>query len=120
MTKINTITINIAKSLAPIISSRDVAASLKKLISKSRSIIVDLDFQDVEFVSRSAAHELLLLKDKFTKALLRRKTVNFINTRDDVANMIRVVAASRAVPKSKKEELHIEKVSFDSLSQLAF
>ena len=120
MTKTDKITIDVANTLAPIISSRDVASSLKKLISKSRSRSIDLDFQRVEFVSRSAAHELLLLKDKFTRAIFRRKAINFVNTRDDVANMIRVVAASRAVPKPKEEDLHIEKVSIENLSQLAF
>lgn len=108
-----------AKSLAQIISSRDVTASLRKPILKTRAKTIDLDFQNVKFVSRSAAHELLLLKGKFTRTLYRRKVINFINMRDDVASMIRVVAASRAVPKPK-EELHIEKVSIDNLSQLAF
>ena len=119
MRTINKTTIDVAMSLAQIISSRDVAASLRKPILKARAKTIDLDFQNVKFVSRSAAHELLLLKDNFMRAFYRRKTINFINMRDDVASMIRVVAASRVVPRPR-EALNIEKVSIDNLSKLAF
>jgi len=108
-----------AKSLARIISSRDAAASLRSLISRSSSKAIDLDFQNVEFVSRSAAHELLLLKDRFDRAICRRKAISFINANNEVAGMLRAVAASRAVPRPKEANLHIEKMSIDNLSGLA-
>ena len=101
--------INVASVLARIVASRDTAHSLKSLILKARSKSVDLDFKDVEFLSRSAAHELLTLKDDLSHSFLRKKIVSFINTRDNVSEMLKVVASSRAVPKAAVKEYHIER-----------
>ena len=103
------IVINVSEVLAPIVGSRDVVHGLKSLILKARSRSVDLDFRDVEFLSRSAAHELLTLKDDLSHSFLRKKTVSFINTRDNVSDMLKVVASSRAVPKAALKEYHIER-----------
>ena len=112
-------TIDLASHLAPIISSRDLVADLRKPIFRSSAKCVDLDFQGVVFISRSAAHELLLLKDRFDRAICRRKAISFINANNEVAGMLRVVAASRAVPRPKEANLHIEKMSIENLSGLA-
>ncbi|MBU4488262.1 MAG: hypothetical protein KKI13_04265 [Candidatus Omnitrophica bacterium] len=114
-----TVKIAVSKKLAPIVGSRDVAYSLKNLIEKIHARAIDLDFQDVEFVSRSAAHELLVLKEKFNKRLFWKKAINFINTSDNVADMFRTVAANRALPKQKEIELNIQKVDVNYLSKLA-
>ena len=115
----NIVKIDVSKKLAPIVGSRDVVYSLKKIIKKTHSKAIDLDFQDVEFVSRSAAHELLVLKDTLNKKLFRKKVVNFINTSDNVTEMFRTVAANRALPKQKETTLDIQKVDIDYLSKLA-
>ena len=103
------VVINVASVLAPILGSRDVAHSLKALILKARSKSVDLDFKDVEFLSRSAAHELLTLKDELSHSFLRKKIVSFINPRDNVSEMLKIVASSRAVPKPRAQEYRIER-----------
>jgi len=113
-----TVKIVIAKKLAPIVGSRDVVYSLKSLIEKIHARVIDLDFQDVEFVSRSAAHELLVLKEKLNKRLFWKKAINFINANDNVAGMFRIVAANRAFPKQKEIELDIQKVDVNYLSKL--
>jgi len=119
MLKIKKITIDVAKNLATIINSRDIVFSLKRVIAKSWTKAIDLDFNNVEFVSRSAAHELLLLRDSLNSRFFMRKEINFVNANNDVTNMLRIVAASRVAPKPK-EESHIQKTDIDHLSQLAF
>lgn len=104
-------TLSVSNLLAPIVSSRDTVDVLEKNIKKSNLASVDLDFSNVKFISRSAAHALLLLKEK-----LRAKTdISFINTNEDVANMLRAVAANRAVSKTKKPQFNPEKIDINSL-----
>lgn len=49
--------VNVAKMIAPIVGSRDFVNSLLMKIDKKDKVV--LDFKNVEFLSRSAAHELL-------------------------------------------------------------
>lgn len=117
--KTKTINIDVAKNLAPIVGSRDVVSSLKTTIEKAYAKAINLDFSAVEFVSRSAAHELLVLKEKFNKSFFKKKAINFINASDNVTEMFRTVAANRALPKLKIEEAEIETIDVSCLSKLA-
>jgi anti-anti-sigma regulatory factor len=114
-----TVKVEVSKKLASIIGSRDVAYSLKSIIEKTHSKTIDLDFHDVEFVSRSAAHELLLLKETLNKRFFRKKVINFVNASDNVSEMFRTVAANRALPKHKELETDIQNVDINYLSKLA-
>lgn len=105
--------INIAENFAPILGSRDVVRDLDRVIRKTKKNLVNLDFAKVDFVSRSAAHELVLLKEKWARRL---KGISFINTNRDVANMLRLVAASRVLPLRKSIKFEPEVVSIKSLT----
>lgn len=117
--KMRAANIDIAKSLAPIVGSRDVVSNLKSVIEKTPAKIINLDFSNVEFVSRSAAHELLVLKEKFNKSFFRKKMIAFISASDNVTEMFRTVAANRALPKPKEDVAEIQTVDVESLSKLA-
>lgn len=109
-------TINAAKIIAPIIGSRDSIDRLRKAVINAKSKLVDLDFKDVEFISRSAAHELLIMKEDLRRRLLRqKKEVVYTNTNKDVTEMFRIVAANRAVPKTVKPKDKLERVDIVSL-----
>ena len=97
MEKDDTYTVKLIDEIAPIISSRDIVVYLKDLIVKMSPKSVVFDFDRIEFVSRSAAHEFLLLKD-----YLRNRNIEseFIHVDNEVAHMPRLVAANRTVPKS--------------------
>lgn len=111
--------IDVAAKLAAILASRDITRSLKKLILAARTPEVSLDFKNVEFISRSAAHELLLLQDELAKWPPQAIALSFINTNKDVAAMFQVVASSRISPKKRPSDLHIKTISFDALRSLA-
>lgn len=104
--------IQVARVLATIIGSRDVVDLLKNPILKANSQSVVLSFKDVEFISRSAAHELLLLKETVRQ---KNKELVFENTNKDITEMLRVVAANRALPKMGKPEFKVERVDIKSL-----
>lgn len=108
--------LNISKILAPILGSRDIINDLRPSVIKALTKRVDLDFQKVQFVSRSAAHELLKLKEELFYCRQNKKEVNFINTTENVAQMLRIVAANRAVPKREASELKIESINITSLT----
>lgn len=105
-------TIQIARVLAPIVGSRDVVDLLKAPVLNSSTKSVVLSFKNVEFISRSAAHELLLIKDELR---LKNKELSFIDTNKDVSEMLRVVAANRALPKTEKPQFKAEKIDINSL-----
>lgn len=109
-------TINIARTLAKIVGSRDLTDALKEVILKANTSAVDLDFSEVEFVSRSAAHELLSMKEDLKRKLLNKKEINFVNANRDVTEMFRVVAANKAVPKVKPI-FKAERVDIESLTK---
>lgn len=107
-------TINIATRVAPVLASRDVITALKIELEKLAATQVQLDFTQVEFVSRSAAHELLRLKESLA-AQSSKKTVEFINANDEVANMLRTVASNRAIPKAVEDTASLKTISITDL-----
>lgn len=117
MKKTNKKIINVAKILAPIVGSRDLMPVLAESVNKSDVPSVDLDFSEVEFVSRSAAHALLLMKEDLQRKWLNKKFISFVNASDNVKEMFRVVASNRAMPKTSNKDLKIEKTDIRSLAE---
>lgn len=111
----NLTTINVSKLLAPIISSRDVTDILEDKIKNTDAESVVLNFSNVKFVSRSAAHALALLKEKIETRVTNRKSLSFINANNDVIEMFRIVAANKIYPKNKKPDFNPEKIDINSL-----
>lgn len=111
MKKIAPKIIQIAKLLAPIISSRDIIAVLKKKIIAAKSSLIELDFSDVEFISRSAAHELILMKED----LRNKKEITIANANEAVIQMLRIVAANRIAPKTQKPKFNPKRVDIKFL-----
>jgi hypothetical protein len=106
--------IDVAHIIAPILASRDVIRVLRSEIEKNDALFVQLNLEHVEFISRSAAHELLRLKEWFANQNSKR-TIELTNTNEEVTKMLRVVASNRAVPKTKEKSVEIESISIDEL-----
>ena len=104
-------TIHVAQNIAPILSSRDVIQSLRTAITRAKDGLIHLDFTDVEFVSRSAAHAIVMLKENVAP----KHTIIFVHTNDAVKSMLRTVAANRIVPAHKSPEFHAKRIDFSSL-----
>lgn len=108
--------IKVAEELAPVVSSRDAVVVLKDRAEQQQSTKITLDFSDVQFISRSAAHELLMWKERLANQVQKRE-IYFINTSESVAKMLRVVAANRAVPKETTPADDIKTVAIDELTR---
>jgi len=109
--------INLGEAIASSISSRDIISSkIKKLILSADTEIVYLSFKEVDFVSRSAAHEFLLLKDN----LLNNKIhVYFSYLNKSVKQMFEVVERSRK-KKTKIIKFKAEHLDINDLQKVAF
>ncbi len=107
-----TTVIDVAKKLTSIIGSRDIVDFLKKSILEAKTKSVVLDFKNVQFISRSAAHQLLLTKEEVH---YHKKELSFINTNEEVSEMLRTIAANRALPNPRVPEFKAKIVDIDSL-----
>lgn len=111
----NSTTIRVSELLAPIISSRDVVDVLEDKSKKTDTESVVLDFSNVKFISRSAAHALALLKERVESRVSNRKSLSFVNANSDIVEMLRIVAANKIYPKDKKPEFNPEEIDINSL-----
>jgi anti-anti-sigma regulatory factor len=107
--------LKVSSLLSCSISSRDaVIEILEKEILMLSEAIVYLDFTKIDFISRSAAHELLKMKERFENRKSDRKDIIFLNPDSNVAAMIRIVAANKAYTPNKKS-FNPEKVDIGQL-----
>lgn len=106
--------IDVASILAPVISSRDTVSVIADAVNSADTESVELDFHNVEFISRSAAHELLRLKEDLQRKWFNKKTIAFVNINQEVTEMLRMVAANKAVPRIVPE-LYIQETDIYSL-----
>ncbi|MCK9577964.1 hypothetical protein M0R01_00530 [bacterium] len=120
--KENKIIINIKEIVdeLSIISSRDIARLITEEVSLKKESVIDLDFSNIKLVSRSAAHELMLLKNNLEKKFLGKKKLSFVNINPDIAEMFNIVSVSLKTSKEavvlKKNK--VKKLTVDSLNNL--
>ena len=95
--------IDLGKEIAPVLSSRELVRELEKKVA-GRKVI--LDFKNVEFISHSFAHELLMYK-------LRNQNIELVNMNPSVAKMLEVVEQHL---KGKKEHLEVKIIRESILS----
>lgn len=76
---------------------------------------IDIDFSGIELISRSAAHELLKMKERFEYDCTGSKRISFVNVAENVAKMLRVIAANNAAPLEKREEFKPKRIRIGDL-----
>lgn len=103
-----TINIDLSKDLAQVVSSRDLVVDLESKLAKLPNKKINLDFTNIIFVSRSAAHELILMQERLSEKFLKRKLVNFVNMNEDIKNLINHIA--KANPEREVFRFNVKKV----------
>lgn len=112
------ITIRLSDYLPSNVSSRDIISQfLEKLIAEMKTNLVYLDFSKISFISRSAAHELIKMKERFEYSKQRKK-IEFIKLDDDVAEMIRIVGANMIYPSDEKRVYKPKKINLGDLVKI--
>jgi len=84
--------------ISPKLGFRDLAESFFHKLKKEKSDIIEIDFRNVEFISRSFAHEYLQRKKNF------EKEIREINVPNNVRNMFEYVLISIKKPQKAKIE----------------
>ena len=109
-------TIKLGELMPRIIFSRDFVKQILEVeIGKMPEKTIDIDFSGIELVSRSAAHELLKMKERFEYDCADSKRINFVGLGENVAKMIRVVAANIAAPLENREEFKPKRIRIEDL-----
>jgi len=108
-------TISVAKLLGKTIHTRDASRQLLDFIAENPCMKVELDFLDVDYISRSFADEFHANKIKLASEL--QKSIILTNANDEVINMFQSVA--RTQNKRFKEDTATRPIyKYSSWSQL--
>ena len=105
-------TITLSETLKESILSRSAIINLFSHIDTRKVQSVDVDFENITFVSRSASHQLIIEKRELEKENVE---VAFVKMSTEVKKMIEVVKKSLDKP---KEVPHIHQVHFSSQKKL--
>jgi len=100
-----------AHSATSQISSREAVRVFFSFIPKESNL--SIDFRNVEFISRAAAHELLLQCESLQK---KGVFISFRNLNDSLNKMIDIVSSSRK--KGEKKATFVNWLEFDNEWQL--
>lgn len=94
--------VSVEKVIASIVSSRDAIQRMLEQHSSTEEVV--LDFQNVEFISRSVADELVHQKEK--------RNIKFINLNSSIEDMIQLVSMRK---KSNHHPSRVKEVLFSEL-----
>jgi hypothetical protein len=87
--KENIFHVNIAEAVSPVLGIRLSATKFFDKLESEQNEEVEIDFKDVEFISRSFAHEYLKKKQIISKK------IHEVNLPQNVEEMLEVVMSSK-------------------------
>ena len=106
------ITMILSETLKESILSRSAIINLFNHIDTGKIQAIEVDFDDISFISRSASHQLLIEERELEKKHIE---VNFIKMTTEVKKMIETVKKSLSKP---KEIPQIHQIRFSSQKKL--
>lgn len=107
-------TISVAKALDTTLHTRDAAKQLLQMVDDSPCQRVELDFLDVQYISRSFADQFHT--DKMELAAASQKDIVVVNASEAVVNMLQTVA--RTQNKSHRTESSLPVLKYTNWTQL--
>lgn len=90
------------------VGSRDIVKCIARELAPYKKEEILLDFKGIEIISRSAADELINTKVKFSY-------LKFVNLNPELAKMLRLVAASKAVSENSDDPFSPKGTTLSSL-----
>lgn len=107
-------TIRVAELLGKTIHTRDASRHLLDFVAESPCMNIELDFLEVDYISRSFADEFHAYKMKLAAEL--QKSIIVTNANDEIINMLQSVA--RTQNKRYKQDIMRPVYKYSSWSQL--
>ena len=110
--------IRIASEIDSIINTREAALNIKKQIQESACKHIELDFEDVEFISRSFADQMHKEKIELAdKGIL----IVMLNASSSIMDMFRAVSNTQNAVNRYRKEIPVYKITnMDSLSEYLY
>lgn len=115
--KITKTRLNLAEKLAPSISTRVAVQSLRNELVASPFTRIVLDFKKVESISRSAAHEIVMMVSDLTNLFQKKITIE--NTTASVAVVFSAVTNQSTQSKPKERQISGKTIDYEKLCQPA-
>lgn len=115
--RIAKIRLDMADKLAPSISTRVAIQSLRNELVASPFTRIVLDFKKVESISRSAAHEIVIMVFDLTNLFQKETTIE--NTTASVAVVFSAVTNQSIQSKTKERQISGKTIDFEKLCQPA-
>jgi hypothetical protein len=109
-----TATISVSESIGTMVHTREASAILMKLIEKEPCNYIELDFSNVDYISRSFADQFYI--DKVNCGLQLKKNLVIFNANEEVIHMLNAVAKTQH--KKVNTFLNIPVYKYSSQSQL--
>jgi hypothetical protein len=109
-----TATISVSESIGTMVHTREASSILMKLIEKEPCNYIELDFLNVEYISRSFADQFYI--DKVNYAHHLKKNLVVSNANDEVMHMLHAVAKTQH--KKMNTAISIPVYKYSSQSQL--
>lgn len=108
--------IDLAEALAPTISTRVAIQAFKNRLREVPSFRIELDFANVESISRSAAHELVVTRFDLTN--VDHKTVDFTHMNSVVTDVFSTVTDNAINTKQKDRQISDKRVAFEAFNSI--
>lgn len=99
--------IKLSRLITKSISSRQAIQPVRDKIfalPKHKDFLIELDFTDIDFISRSFADEILKLKEKMEN---KKMCLKFINKNSEINRMLKIVSSQRMSKKSRKIDISV-------------
>jgi len=110
--------IRIASEINPIVNTREAALHIATLIQESNCRQVILDFDGVEFISRSFSDQMFKEKRTLSENNI---LIEIVNASDSVFNMLKIVENTQNNSNRQREEIPIFKItSIEGLSEYLY
>ncbi|MGN6603018.1 MAG: hypothetical protein ACTHK8_11240 [Ginsengibacter sp.] len=109
-----TTTISVSESIGTMVHTREASSILMKLIEKESCNYIELDFSNVDYISRSFADQFYIDKVNYAQQLKKNLVVS--NANDEVMHMLHAVA--RTQHKKMNTVISIPVYKYSSQSQL--
>ncbi|MBN8703789.1 MAG: DUF4325 domain-containing protein [Bacteroidetes bacterium] len=85
----------VSEELSDLLNTREAATELINSIRKNPCSIVELDFSNVEFMSRSFADQLYKEQQEVQKEL--KVVIHIVNANEEIINMLRAVKLTQNI-----------------------
>jgi hypothetical protein len=101
--------ISVAEQIGKLLNTREAATMLLDTLCDTKCSVIELDFSDVEFMSRSFADQFH--KEKIELQNTLNVSIDIVNANEEIINILQTVSRTQVKSNREFEEVQIFKFS---------